>query len=64
MRAAVVRMVFAGFGMPCRSGWEPWGGGMAQVGVAAKAGHARFTYRLRVPSAARTALTGEWDPHA
>lgn len=40
------------------------GGGMAQVGVAAKAGHARFTYRLRVPSAARTALTGEWDPHA
>ncbi|GAA2588025.1 RNA-guided endonuclease TnpB family protein [Streptomyces roseoviolaceus] len=34
---------------------------MAEVGVAAKAGHARFTYRLRVPSAARTALTGEWD---
>lgn len=25
------------------------------------AGHARYTYRLRVPSAARTALLSEWD---
>ncbi|WP_411151352.1 RNA-guided endonuclease InsQ/TnpB family protein [Streptomyces sp. A30] len=34
---------------------------MAQVGVAAEGGHARYTYRLRVPSAARTALAAEWD---
>ncbi|MDQ1046403.1 transposase [Streptomyces sp. V4I2] len=34
---------------------------MAQVGVAAEGGHARYTYRLRVSSAARTALAAEWD---
>ncbi|MFH9005343.1 RNA-guided endonuclease InsQ/TnpB family protein [Streptomyces afghaniensis] len=34
---------------------------MAQVGVAAEVGHARFTFRLRVSSAARTALATEWD---
>ncbi|MDQ1045138.1 hypothetical protein QFZ76_003374 [Streptomyces sp. V4I2] len=33
---------------------------MGQVGVAAEGGHARYTYRLRVPSAARTALAAEW----
>ncbi|GGV63193.1 RNA-guided endonuclease InsQ/TnpB family protein [Streptomyces massasporeus] len=32
-----------------------------QVGVAAEAGHARFTYRLRVSSSARRALVAEWD---
>ncbi|UUU26965.1 RNA-guided endonuclease InsQ/TnpB family protein [Streptomyces sp. DSM 40750] len=34
---------------------------MVQVGAAAGAGHARYTYRLRVSSAARTALAAEWD---
>ena len=34
---------------------------MAQVGAAAEAGHARYTYRLRVSSTARTALAAEWD---
>ncbi|MFI5800144.1 RNA-guided endonuclease InsQ/TnpB family protein [Streptomyces sp. NPDC051677] len=34
---------------------------MAQVTAAAEAGHARYTYRLRVSSAARTALAAEWD---
>ncbi|MEU0074220.1 RNA-guided endonuclease TnpB family protein, partial [Streptomyces sp. NPDC006332] len=34
---------------------------MAQVGVAAEGGHARYTYRLRVSSTARTALAAEWD---
>ncbi|UUU33734.1 transposase [Streptomyces sp. CA-210063] len=34
---------------------------MAQAGAAAEAGHARYTYRLRVSSAARTALVVEWD---
>ena len=34
---------------------------MAQVGVAAEGGHARYTYRLRVSSTARTALEAEWD---
>jgi putative transposase len=29
--------------------------------VAAEAGHARYTYRLRVSSTARAALMGEWD---
>jgi putative transposase len=34
---------------------------MVQVGVAAEAGHARYTYRLRVSCAARTALASERD---
>jgi putative transposase len=34
---------------------------MAQVGVVAEGGHARYTYRLRVSSTARTALVAEWD---
>ncbi|MFB6551743.1 RNA-guided endonuclease InsQ/TnpB family protein [Streptomyces sp. NPDC056405] len=34
---------------------------MAQVGAGARVGHARYTYRLRVSSAARTALAAEWD---
>ncbi|MFI1481226.1 RNA-guided endonuclease InsQ/TnpB family protein [Streptomyces sp. NPDC020747] len=34
---------------------------MVQVGVAAEAGQARYTYRLRVSSTARTALVAEWD---
>ncbi|MGP3926265.1 RNA-guided endonuclease InsQ/TnpB family protein [Streptomyces sp. 8N616] len=34
---------------------------MAQVKAAAEAGHARYTYRLRVPSTARAALEAEWD---
>ncbi|MDQ0601496.1 transposase [Streptomyces canus] len=34
---------------------------MAQMRVAAKVGHARCTYRLRVSSTARTALAAEWD---
>lgn len=34
---------------------------MAHVGVATEAGHARYTYRLRVSSAARTAFAAEWD---
>ncbi|MCC3772640.1 transposase [Streptomyces sp. UNOC14_S4] len=34
---------------------------MAQVGAVAEAGHARFTYRLRVSSTAGTALAAEWD---
>ncbi|MFC9682835.1 RNA-guided endonuclease InsQ/TnpB family protein [Streptomyces sp. NPDC056948] len=34
---------------------------MAHVGAAVEAGHARYTYRLRVSSAARTALVAEWD---
>ncbi|MFH9040019.1 RNA-guided endonuclease InsQ/TnpB family protein [Streptomyces sp. NPDC017966] len=34
---------------------------MAQVRAAAEAGHARYTYRLRVSSIARTALLAEWD---
>ncbi|MFI1482981.1 RNA-guided endonuclease TnpB family protein, partial [Streptomyces sp. NPDC020747] len=34
---------------------------MTQVGAVAEAGHARYTYRLRVPSTARTALVAEWD---
>jgi putative transposase len=34
---------------------------MAHVGVAAEGGHARYTYRLRVSPAARTALMAEWD---
>jgi putative transposase len=33
---------------------------MAQVGAAVEAGHARYTYRLRVSSTARTALAAEW----
>ncbi|WP_406354000.1 transposase [Streptomyces sp. NBC_01635] len=34
---------------------------MAQVGAEAGVGHARYTYRLRVSSAARTVLAAEWD---
>ncbi|MDH6489750.1 transposase [Streptomyces sp. SAI-127] len=34
---------------------------MAQVTAAAEAGHARYTYRLRVSAAARTVLGAEWD---
>ena len=34
---------------------------MAQVGVVAEGGHARYTFRLRVSSTARTALAAEWD---
>lgn len=34
---------------------------MAQVTAAAEAGHARYTYRLRVSAAARTAMGAEWD---
>ncbi|MGV9350386.1 zinc ribbon domain-containing protein [Streptomyces spiralis] len=34
---------------------------MAQVEAVAEAGLARYTYRLRVSSAARTALAAEWD---
>ncbi|MFI9750547.1 RNA-guided endonuclease InsQ/TnpB family protein [Streptomyces collinus] len=35
---------------------------MVHVGAAAEAaGHARYTYRLRVSSTARTALVAEWD---
>ncbi|MGX5214568.1 RNA-guided endonuclease InsQ/TnpB family protein [Streptomyces violaceus] len=34
---------------------------MAQVTVAAEAGCARYTYRLRVSSTVRTALLAEWD---
>ncbi|MEU0072099.1 transposase [Streptomyces sp. NPDC006332] len=34
---------------------------MARVEVAAEVGHARYTYRLRVSSTARTALEAEWD---
>ncbi|WAU81417.1 transposase [Streptomyces sp. Qhu-G9] len=34
---------------------------MAQVSAAAEGGHARYTYRLRVSSTARTALAAEWD---
>ncbi|CAM5547664.1 hypothetical protein SALBM311S_08257 [Streptomyces alboniger] len=34
---------------------------MAQVGVVAEGGHARYTYRLRLSSTARTALEAEWD---
>ncbi|MFD4501332.1 RNA-guided endonuclease InsQ/TnpB family protein [Streptomyces sp. NPDC058457] len=34
---------------------------MAQVGAAAEAGHARYTYRLRVSSTARVSLAAEWD---
>ncbi|WP_406335959.1 RNA-guided endonuclease InsQ/TnpB family protein [Streptomyces sp. NBC_00203] len=33
---------------------------MTQVRAAAEAGHARYTYRLRVSSTARTALMAEW----
>ncbi|MFE2194550.1 RNA-guided endonuclease InsQ/TnpB family protein [Streptomyces olivaceus] len=33
---------------------------MTQVGVGTGVGHARYTYRLRVSSAARTALMAEW----
>ncbi|WP_399893556.1 RNA-guided endonuclease InsQ/TnpB family protein [Streptomyces sp. BBFR51] len=33
---------------------------MAQVGADEKGGHARYTYRLRVSSTARTALEAEW----
>ncbi|GCB46900.1 RNA-guided endonuclease TnpB family protein [Streptomyces sp. NL15-2K] len=34
---------------------------MAQVRAVAEVGHARYTYRLRVSSTARTALAAEWD---
>ncbi|MER5220541.1 RNA-guided endonuclease InsQ/TnpB family protein [Streptomyces flaveus] len=34
---------------------------MAQVTAAAETGQARYTYRLRVSSTARTLLTAEWD---
>ncbi|MFI6377387.1 RNA-guided endonuclease InsQ/TnpB family protein [Streptomyces sp. NPDC050546] len=34
---------------------------MAPVGAAVEAGHARYTYRLRVSSAALRALADEWD---
>ncbi|WP_328340293.1 transposase [Streptomyces violaceus] len=34
---------------------------MARVGVAAEAGYARYTFRLRVSCTARTALVAEWD---
>jgi putative transposase len=34
---------------------------MAQVGAVAEVGHARYTYRLRLSSAAHTALAAEWD---
>ncbi|WP_435280568.1 RNA-guided endonuclease InsQ/TnpB family protein [Streptomyces koelreuteriae] len=34
---------------------------MAHLGAAADVGHARYNYRLRVSSAARTALAAEWD---
>ncbi|MFB6523752.1 RNA-guided endonuclease InsQ/TnpB family protein [Streptomyces sp. NPDC056401] len=34
---------------------------MAQSQEAEGSGHARFTYRLRVSSSARTRLSGEWD---
>ncbi|MFF4724837.1 hypothetical protein ACFY3M_05805 [Streptomyces mirabilis] len=33
---------------------------MAEVRAAAEAGHARYTYRLRVPSTARAGLEAEW----
>jgi putative transposase len=33
---------------------------MAEVGAAAEAGHARYTYRLRVSSTARAGLEAEW----
>ncbi|MGW3729263.1 RNA-guided endonuclease TnpB family protein, partial [Streptomyces sp. NPDC000851] len=34
---------------------------MTQVRAAAEAGYARYTYRLRVSSTARSALMAEWD---
>ncbi|MFB7576532.1 RNA-guided endonuclease TnpB family protein, partial [Streptomyces sp. NPDC056165] len=34
---------------------------MAMPQIAKDAGHARYTYRLRVSSTARTALLAEWD---
>jgi putative transposase len=34
---------------------------MVQVRASAEGGHARYAYRLRVSSTARTALTAEWD---
>ncbi|MGX1565856.1 RNA-guided endonuclease InsQ/TnpB family protein [Streptomyces sp. NPDC055506] len=34
---------------------------MGQEGAAAEVGHARYTFRLRVSSAARTALVAEWS---
>ncbi|MEU0673839.1 transposase [Streptomyces sp. NPDC006172] len=34
---------------------------MAQVEAVVEVGHARYTYRLRVSSAARAALVAEWD---
>lgn len=33
---------------------------MAHVGVTAEGEHARYTFRLRVPSTACTALAAEW----
>lgn len=37
------------------------GEGVAEAAGAVGAGHARYTFRLRVSSTARTALTAEWD---
>ncbi|MFB7577359.1 helix-turn-helix domain-containing protein, partial [Streptomyces sp. NPDC056165] len=34
---------------------------MSMPQIAKDAGHARYTYRLRVSSTARTALRAEWD---
>ena len=34
---------------------------MARVEATAEAGHARYTFRLRLSSAARSALAAEWD---
>ncbi|GGS38037.1 hypothetical protein GCM10010270_04040 [Streptomyces violaceus] len=46
--------------MPGRPGRVTVRGEVAHVGVAVVAGRARYTYRLRVSSAARAALVAEW----
>jgi hypothetical protein len=58
---AVVRMVLKGFGRTVPGPGHGEGARWHTWGVAAEAGHARCTYRLRVPSTARTALAAEWD---